>query len=52
MSRYLFDCSGRGVVPPVDPLAALHVQARRPDHIQEHPHDTEAKGNGQERDFF
>ena len=44
--------SGWGVVPSVDPLDSLHVSARGPDHFQESPHDTEAEGNGQKRDFF
>ena len=45
-------CSGGGIVPPVDPLDSLHVPTRRSNHFQESPHDTEAEGNGQERDFF
>ena len=37
--------AGEHAVPAVDPLAALHVQAGGPDHLQEHPHDAEAQGN-------
>ena len=44
--------AGPGALPPVDPLAPLHVQAGGPDHLQEYSHDQEAEGDGQERNIF
>ena len=45
-------CAGAGVVPPVDPLAPLHVPTRGGDHFQKYPDDAEAEGDGQTRNIF